>query len=59
MLLDGSVFTLGGSFSGGIGNKDGEIWTPDAWTLLPNVEAEGSMATDDTLGLQTGEYVPT
>lgn len=56
---DGSVFTLGGSFTGGIGDKYGEIWNPDNrdWTLLPDVEADGSVVTDDALGLQTGEYV--
>jgi hypothetical protein len=53
------VFTLGGSFSGGIGNKNGEIWRPEtqAWTYLPNVEADGSMNTDDDFGVQVGEYV--
>ena len=27
-LQDGSVLTLGGSWSGGVGNKHGEVWSP-------------------------------
>ena len=27
LLADGSVLTLGGSWSGGVGGKHGEIWT--------------------------------
>jgi hypothetical protein len=27
LLRDGSVLTLGGSWSGGVGNKHGEVWT--------------------------------
>jgi hypothetical protein len=53
------VFTLGGSFSGGIGNKNGEIWRPETndWTYLPKVEADGSFIADDVYGIQMGEYV--
>ena len=37
LLQDGSVFTIGGSWSGGQGSKNGEIWTPTGgWKLLPN-----------------------
>lgn len=34
---DGRTFAIGGSWSGGSGNKDGEIYDPktDAWTALP------------------------
>ncbi|MEM9131700.1 MAG: galactose oxidase-like domain-containing protein [Actinomycetota bacterium] len=41
LMADGSVFTLGGSFSGGEGGKDAEIWTEgEGWRRLPNVTAE-------------------
>jgi galactose oxidase len=37
-LSDGRVFVLGGSWSGGIGGKNGEVWSAaDGWTLLPGV----------------------
>ena len=38
-LSNGGVFTLGGSWSGGYGNKEGEVWSPAtrAWRLLPQV----------------------
>jgi hypothetical protein len=56
---DGTVFTLGGSFSGGIGNKHGEIWRPETetWTYLPDVKSEGTLIADDLYGVQSGEYV--
>jgi hypothetical protein len=56
---DGSVFTLGGSFSGGVGNKHGEIWRPEteSWTYLPNVKSDGTFICDDVFGIQLGEYV--
>jgi hypothetical protein len=28
-LSDGSAFTIGGSWSGGQGNKDADIWTEE------------------------------
>lgn len=38
VLEDGSVFTLGGSWSGGVGNKHGEVWTEAAgWRRLNSV----------------------
>jgi large repetitive protein len=38
LLRDGSVFTLGGSWDGGIGGKDGEVWTAaSGWRALPGV----------------------
>jgi hypothetical protein len=57
--IDGSVFTLGGSFSGGVGNKHGEIWRPEteSWTYLPNVKSDGTFICDDVFGIQLGEYV--
>jgi YVTN family beta-propeller protein len=37
-LADGSVLTLGGSWSGGAGNKHGEVWTEaDGWRRLAGV----------------------
>ena len=37
-LHDGSVFTIGGSWSGGRGGKIAELWSPlGGWRLLPNV----------------------
>jgi len=39
-LPDGQVFVLGGSWSGAVGGKLGEIWSPTAnWRELPNVPA--------------------
>jgi YVTN family beta-propeller protein len=39
-LGDGSVFTLGGSWGDGAGDKHGEVWTPaTGWRLLPGVRA--------------------
>ena len=38
LLADGSVLTLGGSWSGGVGNKHGELWTAtDGWRRLNGV----------------------
>jgi len=40
VLSDGSVLTLGGSWSGGLGGKDGELWTPfGGWRRLSGVTA--------------------
>ena len=36
LLRDGSVLTLGGSWSGGVGNKHGEVWTATGgWPCAP------------------------
>jgi galactose oxidase len=41
VLSNGSVFTLGGSWSGGRGGKSGEIWTSGSgWRLLSSVSAD-------------------
>ncbi|HVV16756.1 MAG TPA: RICIN domain-containing protein [Polyangia bacterium] len=37
LISTGSVFTLGGSWSGGQGNKDGELWTNGVWSRLTGV----------------------
>ncbi|PNS14664.1 hypothetical protein CAC42_1686 [Sphaceloma murrayae] len=39
-LSTGGVFTIGGSFTGGLGGKVGEVYDPktNAWTLLPGAD---------------------
>lgn len=39
LLANGDVFTLGGSWSGGGGDKDGEIWSAqtNSWRALTNL----------------------
>ncbi|AZQ57684.1 DUF1929 domain-containing protein [Maribacter sp. MJ134] len=40
-LSDGSTFTIGGSWSGGEGNKDAEIWRPETgWRVLSGLQNE-------------------
>ena len=52
ILDDGSVFTVGGSFSGGRGNKDGEIWdsSTESWKRLHGIQAE-QLSTSDAGGV--------
>ena len=46
-LSNGSVLTLGGSWSGGIGSKEGEIWTPGgAWRLMAGIPADPFIGPD-------------
>jgi len=46
-LPDGRVFTLGGSWSGGQGGKDGEAWSAGAgWQLLPGVPVAPMLTAD-------------
>ena len=41
LLPDGSVLTLGGSWNGGIGNRNAEIWTAaGGWRALPGVPVQ-------------------
>lgn len=55
LLSDGSVFVFGGSWSGGIGGKFGELYTelPGApkWTWKGGIDTSGSVVTNDTQGL--------
>ena len=44
ILPDGSVFTLGGSWSGGVGNKHGEVWTESHRLAAPHRRADRSDA---------------
>jgi galactose oxidase len=46
LLSNGSVFTLGGSWSGGEGGKHGEVWTDGSWRRLTGVRAEPITAPD-------------
>ena len=51
-LSDGAVFTLGGSYAGGLGGKTGELWRKGAgWRVLGNVRPEPVFDTADTGGL--------
>ena len=46
-LSDGRVFTLGGSWSGGIGGKDAEVFTPNGtWQLKPGITAQSILTHD-------------
>ena len=47
VLEDGSVFTLGGSWSGGVGNKHGEVWTEaSGWKRLSGVPITPMLSND-------------
>ena len=51
LLQDGSVLTLGGSWSGGFGGKNGEIWSPTSgvWRMPPG-RVDSSMIDTDASG---------
>ncbi|POS74478.1 kelch domain-containing protein [Diaporthe helianthi] len=51
-LSDGRIFTIGGSYSGGRGGKNGEVFDADTneWTYLPGAGVE-AMLTDDVAGI--------
>ncbi|ETS83620.1 hypothetical protein PFICI_05496 [Pestalotiopsis fici W106-1] len=51
-LSNGKIFTVGGSYSGGYGGKDGEVYDPTAntWTLLTGAVPE-PILTDDHEGI--------
>jgi len=48
-LSDGRIFTIGGSWSGGRGNKNGEIYSPSSntWTLLPGCPVAPMLTGED------------
>lgn len=52
ILSDGRIFTIGGSWSGGYGGKNGEIYnaTSNSWTLLPGCPV-APMLTADAQGI--------
>ena len=55
VLSNGDVLTVGGSWSGGVGGKIGEVWsTGGGWRTLPNIVAE-RMAGPDPRGLFYGD----
>ena len=56
VLADGSVFTIGGSWSGGRGNKHREVWSSSAgtWRLLDNVKADAFQTSDIEGVLRSG-----
>ena len=55
LLPDGSVFTIGGSWNGGQGNKNGEIWTAaGGWRRLPGVPI-APMVGPDPGGIYRGD----
>jgi galactose oxidase len=45
-LPDGRVLTLGGSWSGGQGGKNGEVWSGAAWSPLPGVPVAPMLTAD-------------
>jgi len=46
-LSNGGVFTVGGSWSGGLGNKDGEVWTSSTgWQRLSGVPEDPILGPD-------------
>lgn len=49
LLQNGSVLTLGGSWSGAMGGKDAEIWSPDsgAWRTLRGIPIEPFYSAND------------
>jgi galactose oxidase len=51
-LSDGRMFTIGGSWSGGWGGKNGEVYnvTSNTWSLLPGCPV-APMLTQDTGGI--------
>ncbi len=47
VISSGKVFTLGGSWSGGVGGKDGELWSAaSGWTLLPGAVVDPVIGPD-------------
>jgi len=48
ILADGSVLTLGGSWSGARGGKTGEVWSPNGWRTLPALPVDASYLGDDS-----------
>lgn len=56
-LLNDTSFVLGGSWSGGVGGKSGEIFQNGEWKLLSDAPVLSSMVTPDQQGVEKGEYV--
>lgn len=60
-LSSGKVFTLGGSWSGGVTVKDGEIYDPatNEWTKLPGALVAGAVTQDVAADKRDNHHVGT
>lgn len=56
----GQVFTIGGSYSGGIGGKNGELYDPtsNSWSLLNNVPVDPILTSFDLEGMYRRDNHP-
>ncbi|MES1172156.1 MAG: RICIN domain-containing protein, partial [Bacteroidota bacterium] len=54
LLSNGSVLTLGGSWSGGQGNKNGEVWSNGTWSNRTGITA-GPITGPDPQGVYRGD----
>jgi YVTN family beta-propeller protein len=58
LVEDGSVFTLGGSWSGGRGNKHGERWTAAAgWQRLAGVPVDAALGNDPDFAFRADNHM--
>lgn len=58
LLADGSVFTLGGSWSGGRGNKHGERWTAaGGWARLTGVPVDAALGNDPDFAFRADNHM--
>ena len=58
ILADGSVFTLGGSWSGGRGNKHGERWTAaGGWARLNGVPVDAALGNDPDFAFRADNHM--
>ncbi len=58
VLTNGEVFTLGGSWSGGEGGKDGEVWNvTSGWRRTPGIIAS-AILTNDVFGISRADNHP-
>lgn len=58
ILADGSVFTLGGSWSGGRGNKHGERWTAaGGWARLTGVPVDAALGNDPDFAFRADNHM--
>ena len=57
-LTDGQVFTLGGSWSGGVGGKNGEVWSPTSGSrALPGALIAPAMTADPGGGYRADNHL--
>lgn len=58
LTQDGAVFTLGGSWSGGRGNKHGERWTAaGGWQRLTGVPVEAALGNDPDFAFRADNHM--